>query len=201
MRTITVTTDTVAMGPVQLPRLQQAANRLPIKFAFTTVTGRELAGTRFTVPTESPVRETMVWGESRWGEATWGGAILEPGMTGESYTERSVTSAQTDAELFEALLKVMSGGTPTSGGSFPKPQSRSDLNEGLRHMMRDAMILVAHTREERDILVSNDVKAFGKPASKLRKSIEALCRPRIMTVDEFCSFCKEWEHTGTQPKV
>ena len=50
------------------------------------------------------------------------------------------------------------------------------------------MILEAHSREGRDILVSNDVKAFGREGDHRRKSLEALCRTRIMTVDEFCDY-------------
>jgi hypothetical protein len=47
------------------------------------------------------------------------------------------------------------------------------------------MILEAHTRDGRDVLVSNDRRAFiGKDGAN-RRQLEALCRTRIMTVDEF----------------
>lgn len=45
------------------------------------------------------------------------------------------------------------------------------------------MILCAHVRDRRDILVSNDARAFIKAGR--RESIEATFATRIMTVREF----------------
>ncbi len=91
---------------------------------------------------------------------------------------------------FEAILTVI------SNGSFPKPGRRGgSLSGGERRQLRDAMILEAHARESRDVLVSNDAKGFiGNDGSK-RAKLEALCRTQIMTVDEFCAYASGLERS------
>jgi hypothetical protein len=49
------------------------------------------------------------------------------------------------------------------------------------------MILEAHFREKRDILVSNDVKAFGRVGDAKRRMLEARFQSKIMTLKEFLS--------------
>jgi hypothetical protein len=72
-----------------------------------------------------------------------------------------------------------------------KQGQRDDPSTGERRQLRDAMILQAHARDGRDILVSDDVKAFGREGDDRRRKLEALCGTRIMTVDEFCGYAKQ----------
>ena len=82
--------------------------------------------------------------------------------------------------LFDAILAIV------GSGSFP-PGQRENLTVGQRRQLRDAMILEAHAREGRDVLVTDDVRGFvGKDGEKRRK-LEALCQTRVMTVYEFCT--------------
>ena len=47
------------------------------------------------------------------------------------------------------------------------------------------MILEAHTRDGRDILVSNDATAYiGKDGTR-RQLLETVCQTKILTVNEF----------------
>ncbi len=48
------------------------------------------------------------------------------------------------------------------------------------------MILEAHTRERRDVLITNDRKDFIRHGR--REKLQALCSTRIMTVEEFCAW-------------
>jgi hypothetical protein len=72
-----------------------------------------------------------------------------------------------------------------------KQGQRDDLSTGERRQLRDAMILQAHARDGRDILVCDDVKAFGREGDDRGRKLEALCGTRIMTVDEFCGYAKQ----------
>jgi hypothetical protein len=107
---------------------------------------------------DASLLEVGVWDESEWGSAVYGGP--------------------SDEKLFESVLDVI------SNGAFPR--QREQLSEGQRHQMRDAMILLPHVRGGRDVFVSDDRKAFIEHGR--REELEALCRTRIMTTDEFCSW-------------
>jgi hypothetical protein len=85
---------------------------------------------------------------------------------------------------FEAILDVI------GIRSFPKPGLRDSKTPGQKRQLRDAMILEAHAREGRDILVSDDVKGFIGKDGENRRKLEAICRTRIMTVDEFCEYAE-----------
>ena len=50
------------------------------------------------------------------------------------------------------------------------------------------MILAAHVRDGRDILVSDDRRAFVGRDGENRRRLESELATRIMTVDEFCDF-------------
>jgi hypothetical protein len=69
---------------------------------------------------------------------------------------------------FEVALAVM------SNGSFPRPGNRDNLSPGQKRQLRDAMILEAHAREGRDVLVSNHRDFIGKDGA-VRRKLEALC--------------------------
>lgn len=163
MKTISVTLDTNVLDSTTFARMRQAAQGLPIEFVNVTVSERELEGTDIQ-PLPNPILETAVWDESRWDQAVWGG--------------------DGDSELFERLLDIV------GNGSFPPPSKRNSITNGQRRQMRDVMILVAHTREGRDILVTNEKKAFIGREGVLREKLEMICSTRIMNVDELCSFFK-----------
>jgi hypothetical protein len=131
---------------------------LDVEVAPTTVTLRERGVTN--LPNEVVVTETGVWDESRWGQSVWGPspAVAETGVYGESrYDSGAVyadASVHESPSRFEAILGII------GSGSFPKAGSRDNLSQGERRQLRDAMILEAHTRDGRDVLVSNDRRAF-----------------------------------------
>ncbi len=159
---IQVSLDTNVLDPVTVEKNMEAANGLTIEFANVTVSEHELEGTSLQ-PLPNPIFETAVWDESRWNQTVGG-------VEGES-------------DLFEKLLNMV------SNSSFPRSSIRISLTNGQRRQMRDVMILVAHTRERRDILVTNDKKAFSGKGGVLRKKLEMICSTCIMNADEFCSFC------------
>lgn len=135
--------------------LMDLARGLNFSFARVTVTDRETSGTSF----ESQLigleqlLEPAVWGESNWGEAVW--------------TE--------EGSRLEEILQVI------SNRSFPR--NRASLSKGHLHQLRDAMILDAHVRENRDIFVSNDSTAFMNEGRRelLQKRLQTV----ILTKEEF----------------
>ncbi len=159
---LTITLDT---GTLRLMDVLDALNGLEVDVATTTVTAREVDGTAWAdkVKQLKLVQETAVLGESRWGEALLGG--------------------DSDGDRYERLLALL------SGGGFPKPGQRDNLTSGHKHLQRDAMILAAHTREGRDIFVSNDTKAIGRQGEELRHRLQEEFGIRAMTLEEFEDYC------------
>ena len=164
MKIETVTVDTNILGGDIKNQILKKAQGLPFKIDSTSVSVREIEGTSL-LPIGKSIPETGVWDESRWGRALWAGADT--------------------SELLETLLKIV------SNGSFPAPGSRGSLSAGQRRQMRDVMILHAHIREERDIFVTNDRRAFVGKNGALRRKLESLYPIRIMTADEFCAYCDQ----------
>jgi len=113
--------------------------------------------------------ETAVWGESRWGHALWGGSG--------------------DNERLENMLALV------SNGSFPPRGQRENLSNGQRRQLRDAMILFAHIREGRDLLVTNDKAAFI--VDSRRAAIETAYKIKIMTANEFETYLDNLERDTT----
>lgn len=163
MQSIKVTLDTNVLDTGTLKEIYHAANGVPLEFANTTVSAHELEGTSI-IPLNNPVLETGVYGESRWDEAVW--------------------ASDDEGTLFEKLLSVV------SNSSFPRPNMRQKLIRGQLHQMRDVLILLSHVREGRDILVTNEKKAFVGKDGLLRTKLEDICSTRIMNVDDFISYCK-----------
>ena len=153
-----LTIDTNALDPADLTRLTAAAKGRA-EIATTTVTDRELRGSDIPSPGNS-IFETAVWDESSYGNAVYGGPETE--------------------ELFERIIHVISAGT------LPGAGMRESMTPGQQRQLRDAMILEAHSRAGRDILVTKDVKGFIHHGR--RETLEQLCGTRIMTVDEACTF-------------
>jgi hypothetical protein len=172
-----VTVDTNVRDHME--RIRKAAAGLDVEIAPTTVTYREHGITR--APGDA-VKETMVWNESPWDQSVWGPSppVYETAVIGEWRIGMAVIGSEEGRSRFEAILAAI------SNGSFPKPGARDSLTKNQRRQLRDAMILEAHTRDGRDVLVSNDEKAFIGPEDERRIRLEALCRTKILKVDEFC---------------
>jgi len=178
-----LTIDTNVRNRENLDRISEAVRRLDVEIAATTVTIRE-QGLQQT--DEAVVCETGIWGESRWGESVWGPnpAVPETFVLDESRLGNAALGGAESRSRFQAILDV------ATNGSFPPPGKRNELSEPQRRQLRDAMILQAHARDKRDILISNDVTFFGRPGSVLRERLQRLCETRIVTVDEFCDFAR-----------
>lgn len=101
---------------------------------------------------------------------TLGAAIAETFVIGESLIGEGILAGSSEPDL-EVLLGII------SSGSFPPLGERIDLPPARQRQLRDAMILQAHAREGRHLLVSED-KALG-PATRSR--LEPLCRTRLCT--------------------
>jgi len=179
-----ITLDTNVLDPPCLQQMLEAAAGLSAEFAMVTVSKREIEGTRIQ-PLPTTVLETGVWGESRSGEFLWGVPVAEPLVLGESRLGEGALSGPESANRFEAILRIV------SNGAFPKPGVRDTLKPGERRQMRDAMILEAHARESRDILVTNEIRAYGRTGDQRRRRLETLCATHIMNVDEFCEHCRK----------
>ena len=150
-------------------RIEQAAQGLPVEIANVTVSARELEGTSIN-PLNQLILETAVWDESRWDQSVWGG--------------------ESENALFEKLLKLV------SNGSFPA--TRDHLTHGQSRQMRDVMILLAHTREGRDILITDEKKAFVGKDGSLKDTLQSLCSTLIMNTSEFCDYCNTLKRDNNQ---
>lgn len=127
------------------------------EFAVVSVTTRELASSPFAIHLTplGQIPEVGVFGDSTWGEFVWAG----------------------EGSKLESILDAL------SNGGFPAPTARTQLTNGQRRLMRDAMILEAHLRESRDLFVTNDKKAFVNGGR--RELLRATFGARIMTEGEF----------------
>lgn len=161
--------DTVTFDTNVFPAegLVARARHLGMSVAAVTVSHREAEGSSFEEELRDleSVLETGIWGESRWGQAVWGSSA--------------------DSDRLERALAIL------SNRSFPPAGRRDHLSEGQARQLRDAMILCAHLRSNREILVSNDRRSFI--ADGRRESIEAEFGTRVMTVDEFEAYLSERE--------
>ena len=157
-----ITLDTNALP---LNRALQALGNIPADVAVTTVTAREVQGTKW---------EPELW-QLR--------AVPETWVMGESVLGAAVLGNAADRDLFEAVLAAI------TNSSFPPPGARGELTQGQKNQMRDAMIFSTHVREGRDIFVTNDVRAFGEEGSVQRQKFARLASTRVMTLAEFERFC------------
>jgi hypothetical protein len=142
--------------------LLACAERLGLDVAVVSVTEREVEGTPFEVDLRplDTVNETGVYGEARYGSAVY--------------------ASQASAQSLANILKVV------SNGSFPS--SRADLSDGQRRQFRDALIFESHVRDDRDVFVTNDERAFIRNGRRQR--LEATFNTRIMTSAEFLQACE-----------
>lgn len=161
--TIRVTLDTGVLDG-RFNELQEAANALSQKVDFATVTVADRErGEDESRPDLPLILETAVLDESRWGSA--------------------VLASEASAALFEQIRQII------SGGSYRAPEVGDPLHEGVRHQVRDAMVLEAHVREGRDVFVTTDAKGFINHGR--REELESLCGTLIMTPDEFIAWCRQ----------
>ncbi len=177
-----VTLDTNILPPDEC---LEVATGLDFEFSVVTVTEREVAGTSLEVSLKElkSINETAVWGESMWGQAVWGPAVAETFILDESRLGEGRLGDEQQEDLFELSLKII------SNGAFPKPGKRDELTTKQRKQLRDAMILTAHLREGRGILVTNDSKAFINHGR--REELEKRFKTKIMTKSEFLKFCQD----------
>ena len=141
------------------PDIRSAGCKRSHEVASISVTERETRDSPFSVHLHGTkhVKEVGAWDESEWGNCVWGGS--------DNYLEE--------------LLQIL------SDGSFPK--NRASLTGGQRRQLRDAMILEVHLRNGRDILVTNDARAFIGHGR--RQAIEAQFKTKIMTANEYIAYC------------
>lgn len=160
---LTITLDT---NTLPLEQALQALGRIPANVVITTVTAREVEGTK--------------WGP----ELSVLSVIPEVWVLGESPLGVGALGSRADSDLFERTIAAI------ASGSFPRPGSRGTLTASQTRQMRDAMIFCTHVRERRDIFVTNDVKAFGEEGSPQRQRVNELAPTRVMTLAEFERFCQ-----------
>jgi hypothetical protein len=172
-----LTVDTNLVYGDRLARIRAASEGLGVDIKPTTVTHREHTRAHLAFPTE-PIDESGVYDESRYDT----GVIYEPLVVGESLLGFAVLAGDDEPPLFEAILDVI------GSGSFPPLGQRDDLSPGQRRQLRDAMILLAHTRDRRDVFVTEDRKGFVGPSGEKRRTLEGRCATKIMTVDEYCEY-------------
>jgi hypothetical protein len=165
MATVTLDTNVFPAGP-----LCARAERIGITVVALTVSHREVEGSSLEeeVRALATVTETGVWGESRYRQARYG--------------------SPADAECLERALALL------SNRSFPPLGQRDQLTGGQRRQLRDAMILCAHVRSHRDLLVSKDRRAFIDHGR--REAIAATFGTRVMTVEEFEEHLAERERNA-----
>ncbi len=178
-----ITLDTNILGDEKISQIKDAVQGKELEIAVVTVSDREIEGSKIK-PIAVKILETGVWDESQWDNMVWGDSVNESFVLGESKLNSGQLGSEKTVDMFETILKII------SSGSFPKAGSRENLAKGEKHQLRDAMILEAHCREKRDVLVSDDTRAFGKRDSKLRQELEELCKTKIMTSEEFCEEAK-----------
>jgi hypothetical protein len=182
---LSVTADSTVLER-EMTLVREASAGLPVEILPTTVTLREH---KKLLPSATPVVAVSgVYDESVYDSGAVyadepqdaARAIPETMVLDQSMLGFAVLGDDDAPARFEQILRII------SDGSFPKLGRRDNLTEGETHQLRDAMVLEAHARERRDVLISGDRTAFiGKDGVK-RTKLEALCNTRILTVDEFC---------------
>lgn len=178
-----VTIDT-NIFPIDDILLRLKKSKFPIEFKIVSVTVRELKNHKLAnqIAEFTKIHESGVWDESTWDNAVWGGTLIEVAVLDESSVGSAILGSTTDAEVFEDLLLLISNNT------FPASGKRYSLTRGQRRQLRDAMILTAHLREKRDILVTNDIKGFIGVKGDKRDQIESKYKTKIMTKEEFIKY-------------
>jgi len=158
----TVTVDT---NVITIDELFEKGRACGFEMNKVTVTKRELEPSSLVNAQRDlgTILETAVWGESRWDECEW--------------------SDDESKDFLEEIFRII------SSDSFPK--ERDSLSNGQRRQLRDAMIFQAHFRDNRDIFVSDDKKAFINNGR--RAILENTFNTKILTSEEFLEYCQNLE--------
>jgi len=182
VKSFTVTLDTNIFPIDDLLVLMRQKS---INYKRVSVTDREMANCRILdcLDNESKINETGIWNESLWGEFKWGPVIDETAVVGESKIDLCVVGKNSEIDVFETLLKIISNNT------FPRNDKREHLTPGERRQLRDAMILTAHIRDKRDLFITNDLKGFVSNGK--RDYIQETFKTKIMTREEFKSYLEQ----------
>lgn len=180
-----ITLDTNQIGDRELPKIKGALIKLKADVATISVTDREIRGSSIK-SFGNVLLETGVWDESHWDNMVWANSITEDFILGESELGKAQLGSNSSKDTFEEVLKIITGGT------FPKAGNREQLSPGQRNQLRDAMILEAHIREKRDILISDDKKAFIGHDGSHRQILESKFGIKIMTSDEFVTWANSY---------
>jgi hypothetical protein len=155
VKTVTVDTNVFPIDDLEAELGPQGFTFHPI-----SVSQREVAGSSFeaTLARYDAIPEIGVWGEGAWGSSRWVGGD--------------------DGDCMGVALTIV------SNGSFPPSGKRDALSDGQRRQLRDAMIACTHRHDGRDILLSNDRKAFIDDGR--REKFHDQLGVTIMTRAEFC---------------
>jgi hypothetical protein len=140
--------------------------------AVFSVTRREAAGSHVAAHVHRVIvlPEQSVWADGLWADGFWADRVW---ASAPAIDYLAKDGSPRKGDPFEDVLSVV------SSGSFPVPGARRNLTDGQRNQYRDAMILSLHAQHGRDILVSNDTRAFVKHGR--REVLERMLRTRIVT--------------------
>jgi hypothetical protein len=75
--------------------------------------------------------------------------VLETAVCDESLCDECVCGDSSDVADLEIILTIL------SSGSYPRSRRPENVTRGTHHQLRDAMILAAHLREGRDVLITS----------------------------------------------
>jgi hypothetical protein len=154
LKRITLDTNILPVDDILL-----AAPEGAFEFAVISVTVQEAAGTGIAVSLKplGTVPEKIAWGQGAYGAHVYGG--------------------MPDKECCERALAII------SNGAFPRPERRANLSHGQLRQQKDALILCAHVRDRRDVLVTNDRHGFINDGR--REALQSTFGTTIMTREEF----------------
>lgn len=141
------------------PEVESVMREQGHSHAHASVTDRELENTDFVTASSTSIAEPWVLGESKLGSC-------------------ALASIKTRDDL-NRILDIL------STRSFPRGKF-GELTAKQKNQFRDALIFATHVREQRDIFVSNDLKAYFKHGK--HAELEQQFGTRIMTYDEFRAF-------------
>ncbi|MBX9877592.1 MAG: hypothetical protein K2Y22_03965 [Candidatus Obscuribacterales bacterium] len=161
--------------------------------AHISVTERELYGTTIERAISSTIPETAVWNESYYDHSVYGPVTIpESWVLGESELGTCSLAGNQEVDVLELILSII------GNNSFPQRGKRTHLSKGQRRQLRDAMILTAHVRDQRDIFVSNDTRAFVNNGR--REILQDVLKTKIMTKAEFLDYLKSFKTYVPQKK-
>ena len=137
--------------------LRSLAARFCIDLAITTVTDTEIGA-------DDPRARDLL-------------RLSEPLVLGESPLGVGVMAPEERGQRFDRILAII------SNESFPRRGYRSNLTDGQRRQLRDAIAFEAHIASGRDAFVTKDEKAFVNEGR--RAKLQTLGQTQVLTRAEF----------------